>query len=659
MTSVDPRLMANAIRFLSMDAIERAGEGHPGTPLGAADIATALFTEHLKFDAADPLWFDRDRFVQSSGHGSMLLYSLLHLAGYEKITLDEIKRFRVLGSHTAGHPEIDQAAGIEVTTGLLGQGIANATGMAVAEAFLNRMFGPGLVDHRTYALVGDGCLQEGVGQEVISLAGHLGLGKLTFLWDDNRITDDGDIQLALSDDMAARFRASNWHVQEVDGHDGTAVSAALARARLDPRPSMIACTTRIGRGIPRVEGSRAAHGGRVTKEDTEAARRHLGWDHPPFEIPAEILSAWRAAGRRGATEREAWRARLAALEPERRREFDRIREGRLPQGWDRAINDFKRRAADARLADHGYKLSGEIADLLAQAVPELVSGAPDLEGATLHKRSLSAFTAADKGGRYVHYGVREHAMGSMLNGMAAHGGVVPVGVTYLVFSDYNRAAMRMSALMGLPVKYVFSHDSIGIGTNGPTHQPVEFLASFRAMPNMLVLRPADAVEAAECWEIAMAHREGPCSLMFSRQPLDPVRVGHSEENLSARGAYVLAEASGGPRRATVLATGSEVAVALRARSILEAEGVPTAVVSMPCWELFDRQDEEYRREVVGRGTARVAVEAAVSQGWERHVGEGGGFVGMSGFGASGSVPDLYAHFGITPERVAEEVRRRL
>jgi transketolase len=659
MTSVDPRLMANAIRFLSMDAIERAGEGHPGTPLGAADITTALFTRHLKFNARDPLWFDRDRFVQSNGHGSMLLYSLLHLTGYEKISLDEIKRFRVLGSHCAGHPEYDPAAGIEVTTGLLGQGIANAAGMALAEAFLNQWFGPGIVDHRTYALVGDGCLHEGVGQEVISLAGHLGLGKLTFLWDDNRITDDGDINLALSDDMAARFRASNWHVQAVDGHDPEVVSAAITRAKADPRPSMIACTTTIGRGIPRVEGQRAAHGGRVFKEDTDAARHYLGWPHAPFEIPEDVLSAWREAGRRNVPEYEAWQARVAAMDPDKRRTFDRLREGRLPEGWEAALLAFKRRAAETRHTDHGYKISGDIVELLAEAIPELISGAPDLEGATLHKRRLSAFTAADQGGRYVHYGVREHVMASMLNGMASHGGVVPVGVTYLVFSDYNRAPMRMSALMGLPVKYVFSHDSIGIGSNGPTHQPVEFLAAFRAMPNMLVLRPADAVEAAECWEIAMNHRTGPCALMFSRQPLQAVRTDGSGENRSSWGAYVLAEAEGGSRRATILATGSEVSIALEARETLQAEGIPTAVVSMPCWELFEQRDETYRGMVIGRGTVRVAVEAAVRQGWERYIGEDGGFVGMSGFGASGSVPDLYDHYGITPQRVADEVKARL
>jgi transketolase len=658
MPSVDPRTMANAIRFLSMDAIERAGEGHPGTPLGAADITTALFTRHLKFNAKDPLWFDRDRFVQSNGHGSMLIYSLLHLTGYEKMGIEEIKRFRVLGSHCAGHPEIDQACGIEVTTGLLGQGIANAAGMAVAEAFLNRWFGPDIIDHHTYALVGDGCLEEGVGQEVISLAGHLGLGKLIFLWDDNRMTDDGDIRLALSDDMAARFRASHWHVQEVDGHDADAVAAAIGRAKQDPRPSMIACTTAIGRGLPH-EATRAAHSARLSREHTDDARKRLNWPYPPFEIPADILSAWREAGQRNVPESEAWQARVAALEPGKRRDFDRLRDGRLPDGWQDSLHAYKRSAAETGHGDHGYKISGDIVDLLTEAIPEMFSGAPDLEGATLHKRRLPAFTAADPSGRYVHYGVREHAMGSMLNGMAAHGGVVPSGITYLVFSDYERPAIRMAALMGLPVKFVFSHDSIGIGTNGPTHQPVEFLAAFRAIPNLPVLRPADAVEAAECWEIAMEHRSGPVALVFARQPLEALRRDPASENRSRRGAYVLAEAEGGPRRATILATGSEVAIALEARRLLQAEGVPTAVVSMPCWELFETQDAAYRRQVVGRDTVRVAVEAAVRQGWERYIGEDGGFVGMSDFGASGSVPDLYARFGITPERVAAEVRERL
>lgn len=659
MAQFDPCQMANAVRFLSMDAIEHAGEGHPGTPLGAADIATALFTQHLKFNPQDPLWFDRDRFVESNGHGSMLIYALLHLSGYEKITLEDIRRFRQLGSACEGHPECHPDRGIEVTTGPLGQGIANAAGMALAEAFLRKLLGADIIDHYTYALVGDGCLQEGVGQEVISLAGHLRLGKLVFLWDDNRMTDDGPTDLALSDDMVARFRLSNWHTQEVDGHDRNAVAAAILLAKKDPRPSMIACRTVIGRGLPGVEGTRAAHSARLVKEQTEAARQYLNWPHPPFEIPGDVLGAWRDAGRRSLPEYQAWQARVAALPVERRREFDRLRERRLPEGWRDVLHGFKRRALAAGAAEYGIKLSGDVIDALADAIPELLSGAPDLEGATAHKRRLAPFTASNQSGRYVHYGIREHAMGAMMNGMAAHGGVVPLGATYLVFSDYMRPALRLAAMMSLPVPFVFSHDSIGIGRNGPTHQPVEYLASLRAIPNMFVLRPADAVEAAECWEIALERRTGPSSLIFARQPLPLVRSDAGGENLSRRGAYVLAEADGGARRATLLATGSEVALALKARTLLQADGVPTAVVSMPCWELFEEQDRTYQHQVLGGGTVRVAVEAAVRQGWDRYIGEEGSFVGMSGFGASGPEDELFVHFGITPEHVIAEVRARL
>jgi len=660
MAQIDARRMANAIRFLSMDAIKHAGEGHPGTPLGAADVTTALFTRHLKFNPQDPTWFDRDRFVESNGHGSMLIYSLLHLSGYAGITLDDIRRFRQLGSHCEGHPEYHPDRGTEVTTGPLGQGIANAAGMAVAEAFLNRMLGGDIVDHHTYALVGDGCLQEGVGQEVISLAGHLQLGKLVFLWDDNRMTDDGPIDLALSDDMSTRFRLSKWHVQEVDGHDADAVSAAILLAKKDPRPSMIACRTIIGCGLPEIEGTRAAHSARLDKAQTDAARDYLDWPYPPFDIPNDVLSAWRETGRRSLPEYAAWQARVTALSTEKRREFDRLREGRLPEGWKHALDAFKHRCLAERKAEYGIKLSADIIDLLADTIPELLSGAPDLEGATQHKRRLAPFNAADHGGRYVHYGIREHAMGAMLNGMAAHGGVLATGVTYLVFSDYMRPTLRLAAMMGLPVPFVFSHDSIGIGRNGPTHQPVEYLAALRAIPNMLVMRPADAVEAAECWEIALEHRSGPCSLIFARQPLPPVRgMLDASGNLSHLGGYVIAGAEGGVRRASIFATGSEASVALAARTVLQAGGVPTAVVSMPCWELFEQQDAAYRAQVIGTGSARVAVEAAVRLGWDRYIGADGGFVGMSGFGASGPEDELFAHFGITSERVIAEVRARL
>ena len=656
--NIDLRRMASAIRILSLDAIERVGEGHPGAPLGCADVATALFARHLKFNPDDPEWFDRDRFVLSNGHGSMLLYALLHLTGYGRIGIEQIRRFRELGSRCAGHPEYDPAAGIETTTGPLGQGIANAVGMAVAEAALRQRFGPGLVDHRTYALVGDGCLQEGVGQEVVSLAGHLQLGRLCFLWDDNRITDDGDIAIAQSDDMAARFRLSQWHVQEVDGHDPDAVCDALRLAAGDPRPSMIACRTTIGLGLTRNEGRRGAHSGRVFAEDVAEARARFDWPHPPFTIPEDVGSAWRAVGRRNQSAHDAWQARLAALSPQARHEFERVRAGALPEGWRQGLRDYARRASEARLDTPGIAAAGDLVEILAASIPELLSGAPDLEGSTHHKRRLPAFTAGDRAGRFVHYGVREHAMASMLNGMAAHGGVLPVGATYLSFSDYARPAFRLAAMMRLPVTFVFSHDSIGIGRNGPTHQPVEMLAALRAIPNLRVFRPADAVEAAECWELALEHRAGPSALIVSRQSLPCVRRAPAADNLSRRGAYVIALADGA-RRATLLATGSEVALALRARALLQADGIPAAVVSMPCWSLFEAQDRAYRDDILGRGTIRVGVEAAVRLGWDRYVGEDGGFVGMDGFGASGEPGELFAHFGITAEAVADAVRERL
>jgi len=651
--------LADAIRFLSIDAIVRAQEGHQGVPLGMAEIATALYTRHLKFLASDPTWPDRDRVVLSNGHGSMLLYSLLCLTGYERISIEEVKRFRELGARCEGHPEIAPECGIEVTTGPLGQGIANALGMAVAEAYLNARFGDGLVDHRTYAFVGDGCLQEGVGQEMISLAGHLRLGKLTLLWDDNRITDDGSTDLSISEDVALRCRVAGWHVVEVDGHDIEAVSTALDEARKDPRPSFIACRTVIARGLARLQGQRGGHSARLYPEDAEAARKQLDWPHAPFEVPEAILQAWRAAGRRGAAEHAAWRARREALPAAQRAEFDRILAGDLPDGWRDVLLDYKRHAAQAEQVPSGILISAEINDRLTAILPERMVGCADLEAPTGHKRQLAAFTAQDRKGAYVHCGVREHVMGAMANGMAAHGGILPLTVTYLAFSDYERPAMRMAALMNLPVKFVFSHDSIGIGRNGPTHQPVEILASLRAMPNMLVLRPADAVEAAECWEIALESRNGPAALIFARQALPIVRHEHKDENLSRRGAYVLAEAEAGARVVTLLATGSEVAIALAARVRLQAEGIPTAVVSMPGWERFDEQDQAYRAAVLGAGTVRVAVEAAMRFGWDRYLGERGGFIGMTGFGASGPADALYEHFGITPAAVVAEAKRLL
>lgn len=659
MTPTDSSSLAHAIRFLAIDAIVRAGEGHQGVPLGMAEIATALYTRHLKFDAADPQWPDRDRVVLSNGHGSMLLYALLHLTGYERMGMDQLRSFRDFGSRCEGHPERDIASGIEVTTGPLGQGIANALGMAVAEARLRAHFGPGLVDHHTYAFVGDGCLQEGVGQEMISLAGHLRLGRLILLWDDNRITDDGATDLSISEDVAQRCRVAGWHVVELDGHDIAAVSAALAEAKSDPRPSLLACRTVIARGIARLQGQRGGHSGRLFPEDADAAREALAWPHGPFEVPADVLAAWRAAGARHCTTRRDWALRVTTLPVGERAEFERILAGGLPEGWRTLLADYQREASAREPAASGIFISAEINDALSGVMPERMVACADLEAPTSHKRRLAAFTADEHRGAYVHCGVREHVMGAMANGMAAHGGVVPVTVTYLAFSDYARPAMRMAALMGLPVKFVFSHDSIGIGRNGPTHQPVEILASLRAMPNMLVLRPADAVEAAECWEIAYAHRDGPSTLVFARQALPHVRPGPSAVNLSRRGAYVLQEAQGGARRATLLATGSEVVLALKARHALQAQGVPTAVVSMPSWELFAAQDASYQADVLGPGTVRVACEAAVRFGWDRWLGERGGFVGMSGFGASGPAEALYRHFGISEEAIVAQARRLL
>ena len=650
--------LAHAIRFLSIDAIVKAQEGHQGVPLGMAEIATALYTRHLKFNPSEPTWWDRDRVVLSNGHGSMLLYSLLHLSGYPDFPMEEIQRFRELGSHCEGHPERNPAIGIEVTTGPLGQGIANALGMAVAEAYLNARFGNDLVNHFTYAFVGDGCLQEGVGQEMISLAGHLQLGKLVLLWDDNQITDDGSTALSISEDVAERFRVAGWHVVELDGHDIEAVSAALDAARTDPRPSMLACRTVIAKGIARLQGQRGGHSGRLFAEDAQAARDLLGWRHGPFEVPADVQQAWLAAGQRSQSEHAAWQLRLAALPAVDRAEVERVMRGELPDQWQQVLLDYKQNALQAPPAPSGIFISAEINDLLTPLLPERMVGCADLEAPTSHKRGLNAFTANDNSGSYVHCGVREHVMGSMANGMAAHGGVLPLSVTYLAFADYQRPAMRMAALMGLPVKFVFSHDSIGIGKNGPTHQPVEILASLRAMPNMLVMRPADAVEAAECWAAALAHNTGPVSLVFARQSLPLVRRMHTPVNLASRGGYVLHDANTSPRQVTLLATGSEVALALQAREQLEDAGIATAVVSLPCWELFDAQDAAYRQAVLGDGV-RVGIEAAVRQGWDAYLGNQGGFVGMTGFGASGPADALYKRFNITPEVVVAEARRLL
>jgi transketolase len=653
--------MANAIRFLAADAVEKANSGHPGMPMGMADVATVLFRRFLKFDPTAPRWDDRDRFVLSNGHGSMLLYALLYLTGYPDMTLDELRNFRQLGSRTPGHPEFGHASGIETTTGPLGQGLANAVGMALAERLLNARFGDSVVDHHTYVFAGDGCLMEGISHEAISLAGHLRLRKLVVFFDDNRVSIDGPTSLSVSDDQGARFAASGWRVESIDGHDPEAAAAAIERARAADRPSFIACRTVIGYGAPNKAGTAATHGAPLGADEVAGARAKLGWRHPPFVVPEDVLAAWRAVGAKGAGRRRAWEARLAALEPGLREEYQRAAEGALPAGWLDALNAHKRKLAETKPAWATRKASGEALAVLTEAIPELIGGSADLTGSVNTKTALTKpVTAADFGGRYLYYGVREHAMAAVMNGMALHRGLIPYGGTFLIFADYMRPALRLSALMGQRVIYVLTHDSIGLGEDGPTHQPVETLAALRALPNFRLFRPCDPVETAECWALALERTDGPSGLALTRQNVPTLRTEHTDDNLCARGAYVLAEAGGGAaaRKATLLATGSEVAVAMDARKILEGEGVPTAVVSMPCWELFDAADASYRRRVLGTAP-RVAVEAAVGFGWERYLGEGGGFVGMRGFGASAPGGALYKHFGITAANAVAAVKARL
>lgn len=637
--------MADAIRFLAIDAIRAAGEGHQGVPLGMAEIAATLYANHLKVAPKAPLWPDRDRVVLSNGHGSMLLYALLHLSGYEKVSREALKSFRTLGSVCAGHPEIEQDAGIEITSGLLGQGIACAVGMAVAEERLAARFGRDLVDHRTWAFVGDGCLQEGMGQEAISLAGHLQLGRLTFLWDDNRITDDGDTMLSISEDIPARFRAASWHVVEVDGHNIDEVDAAITAAKFDPHPSLIACRTTIARGIPRLQGQRGGHSAPLTPQDAEEARAVRGWPHPAFHIPEEIYDDWHGAMDRGAQGRSDWVARLAD-HPERE-EFTRWMSGTLPAGWADALPGACKEPRATILS------SGDVCDAMADTLPETIVLCADLEAPTNHKRSRVAFTPENRAGSYVRCGVREHLMGAMVGGIAAHGGLRPVNVTYLAFADYERPAMRMVALMGLPALFVFSHDSIGVGSNGPTHQPVETLASYRAMPGMRVFRPADAVETAEAWQIALEPPDGPSMMALSRQDAVQVRRDTSE-NLARRGAYILA-GSELDRDLTLIATGTEVGLAMQARETLEALGIQTAVVSMPCWELFEEQSPAYQVQVLG-DAPRIAIEAALKFGWERWLRPSDRFIGMAGYGASARAPQLYEHFGITEDAIVAQAK---
>jgi len=651
--------MANALRVLSMDAVQAANSGHPGLPMGAADIATVLFTRFLKFDATAPHWADRDRFILSAGHGSMLLYSLLHLTGYEDITIDEIKRFRQLGSRTAGHPEYGFAAGIEMTTGPLGQGIATSVGMALAERLLAAQFGDKIVDHHTYVLASDGDLMEGISQEAVALAGHLKLGKLIVLYDDNGISIDGPLSLSDSTNQLKRFEASNWHVMGVDGHDPAAIAAAIEAAKSDERPSLIACRTIIGFGAPKKQGTSGVHGSPLGAEEIAAARQALGWTDEPFVIPTDVRDMWRIAGIRACKQRRAWEEAVEALDLETRAEFERRLRGDLPAGFGGAIQKLKEKIAKERPKIATRVASQNALEVINTVVPETVGGSADLTPSNNTRAGgLKEVTPTDYSGRYIHYGIREHGMAAAMNGIALHKGFIPYGGTFLIFSDYCRPSIRLSALMHQRVVYVMTHDSIGLGEDGPTHQPVEQLASLRAVPNLLVMRPADAMETAECWQIALEHKTGPSLLALTRQNLPLLRQAADAENLSARGAYEIAPVDG-DAEVVIFASGSEVEIAVAAKDLLDKSGHKTRVVSVPCFELFEQQSAEYRSQVLGTEKIRVAIEAAVSMGWERFIGADGIFIGMHGFGASGPYQELYKHFGITADAAVEAVMSKL
>jgi transketolase len=652
-------LMANAIRALAMDAVEAAKSGHPGLPMGAADIATVLFTRFLKFDPAEPRWPDRDRFILSAGHGSMLLYAALHLLGYPDMTLEELKRFRQLGSKTAGHPEFGHASGIETTTGPLGQGLGNSVGMALAERILAAQFGGDVVDHFTYVLASDGDLMEGISQEAIALAGHLKLGKLIVLFDDNGITIDGKLSLSDSTDQVARVQASGWNAVRIDGHNPEAITRAIEAAQKSDRPTLIACKTQIGYGAPTKVNSEKAHGSPLGAEEIAGARKNLGWSHAAFDIPADILDLWRKAGARGASVRKAWNERVAKLDAAKRAEFERRMDGKLPASLVATVRKLKENAS-AKPEEVATRKASEISlEALTEILPEMLGGSADLTPSNNTKtKSMKPIAPGDFSGRFVHYGIREHGMAAAMNGIALHGGLIPYSGTFLVFADYCRPSLRLAAIMGQRVVHVFTHDSIGVGEDGPTHQPVEHLAALRAIPNMRVFRPADLTETAECWQCALEADGGPSVLALTRQNLPALRLRYVDENVSARGAYELSPASE-KAEVSIFASGSEVSLAIAAQATLEKKGVPTRVVSVPSFELFREQPESYRRLTIGSAPANVAVEAAIRLGWDEFIGTDGVFVGMSGFGASAPAKDVYKHFGITAEAVVEAAIRAL
>ncbi len=647
------RSLANAIRALSMDSVQKANSGHPGLPMGMADVATVLFTQFLKFDAAEPHWPDRDRFILSAGHGSMLLYSLLFLLGYKDMTLEELKNFRQLGSKTAGHPEFGHATGIETTTGPLGQGLGNSVGFAIAERHLNSRFGNDLVNHKTYVLAGDGCLMEGISQESITLAGHLKLSNLIVLWDDNGISIDGKLSMADSTDQLARFASANWNVMRVDGHNADEIAAALSSVQTSDKPSLIACKTIIGYGAPNKQGTAATHGSPLGAEEITGARKGLGWDHAAFIVPQDLLEDWRAAGARGCNARIEWEKRLAASD--RKAEFDRIISGALPSGLDDAITNYKKELANNPPALATRNSSQNALDVINSVVPETIGGSADLTGSNNTKsKEMKPLNAADYGGRYIYYGIREHGMAAAMNGLALHGGIIPYGGTFLTFTDYCRPSIRLSALMEQRVIYVMTHDSIGLGEDGPTHQPVEHLAALRVIPHLKVFRPCDAVETAECWQLAL-HNKGPSILALTRQKLKPARLSYSAKNLCALGAYEMAT-SEKKTKAVIFASGSEVEIALEAKGVLDKAGTPARVVSVPSMELFEKQSRAYKEKLLGAEKIRIAIEAGVRTGWDPFIGTSGKFIGMTGFGASAPAEDLYKHFGITAKAVVKAAR---
>jgi transketolase len=651
--------MANALRVLAMDAVEKAKSGHPGLPMGAADIATVLFTRYLKFDPSAPHWPDRDRFVLSAGHGSMLIYALLYLTGYESVSIEDIKSFRQLGSKTPGHPENFETLGIETTTGPLGQGLGNAVGMALAERLLAAEFGSDVVDHYTYVLCSDGDLMEGISQESIGIAGHLKLNRLIVFYDDNGISIDGPTSLSDSVDQVARFKAANWNAFHIDGHDQEAIAKAIETAQKSDKPTLIACKTTIGFGSPHKAGKASAHGSPLGAEEIAATRKALNWNLPAFEMPGDVADAWRAAGQRGRPAHAEWDKRMKALDAQKRAEFNRRVEGGLPPEFLGAIQTLKTRLFEAPQEVATRKSSELVLEAIADAVPELISGSADLTPSNNTKvKAFSEISPGQYKGRYVHWGIREHGMAAAMNGMALHGGVIPVGGTFLVFSDYCRPAVRLASLMGIRSIFVFTHDSIGVGEDGPTHQPVEHMAALRAIPHLMVFRPADTIETAEAWELAITHTDRPSLLALTRQNLPQVRLKDAGKNLTARGAYEL-RAADGKAEVSIFASGSEVSLAVEAKEALDKAGIPTRVVSVPCMDLFFEQPEDYRREVIGTAKVRVGVEAAIRMGWDEIIGTDGAFIGMTGFGASGPAKDVFKHFGITTEKVVEAAKSKL